>query len=196
MSLIKNGFHGTLINGLDSKRERKSGLLSAMNGCFIKNNFGQTPSNFKSFKAQPVMLRKVTGGLNFHPPTNQVQRSAPFLEASVCVLVPDASSALSGRDGLAVRREGRLCADVTGVGAVPVEPRLGEGEQGRRLSIRSGHGAHTCTFRSFSKLAGQTYWTRITLTFLNVRCVLQGVPHHSYVNLLYCDDWELSLPTT
>lgn len=56
MSLIKNDFHGTLINGLDSKR--KSGLLSVTSGCFIKNNVGQTPSNIKSLKVQPHSVKK------------------------------------------------------------------------------------------------------------------------------------------
>lgn len=67
MSFTKNGFHRTLVDRLDSKRERKSGLLCVMNGCFIINNFGQASCNIKFFKAQPIILKKVTGQLNSHP---------------------------------------------------------------------------------------------------------------------------------
>lgn len=40
MPLIKKGLQGTLINRLDSKRERKSGLLSVLSGCLIKKQLG------------------------------------------------------------------------------------------------------------------------------------------------------------
>lgn len=109
MSFTKNGFHRTLIDRLDSKRERKSGLLSVMNGCFIINNFGQASCNMKFFKAQPNHAQKSHRAIEL-PPTNEVQRSTPFLEAGVCILAPAARSTLTGQDRLgSVPGKGRLC---------------------------------------------------------------------------------------
>lgn len=107
MSLIKNGFYGTLINRRDSKSERKSGQLSVMSGCFIENNFGPTTHNISLLKRSPIMLKKSHMGVEL-PFTNQVQRPTPFLEASVCIFAPAAVLSL-GRTGWAACLERAGC---------------------------------------------------------------------------------------
>lgn len=159
-----------------------------MNGCFIKNNFGQSPRNSKSSKAQPITLKKkVTGGLNFHSPTNQVQRSVPWLEASACILAQDARSALSGQDRLgSMPGKGRLCVCHEGWILFRESPGLGRVKPGQEAQhlIRTCR-PHYCDFRSVLTsqpvvLTGYTF----TSTFLKVRCVLQFVTHYSYRNFL------------
>lgn len=88
--------------------------------------------------------KKVTGELNFHSPTNPVQRSAPCSEASACSLAPDARSALCGRDGLgSMPGKGRLCECHEGHILFRESPGLGRVRSGQEAQHLIRHAAHT-----------------------------------------------------